>query len=206
MKRSNNVKVERFVKSRKFYNSSLLFTGLLASSLFLIGCDDNTEKHYLDRPYTDEYDCYKNSDLTLDKCKRLKSEADENAKNNGKQYNSAADCKKDNPDADCKNYTTSTNIVRYYPYYGWFGYNPSTGTGQQYLRSGSNFYTNTGRSFDAKVNTSPRTFTVSSAKPYSSSTISAVKAPTVSRGGFGGTANTLEAMIYGASFLDVKLS
>lgn len=162
MKRTKNINKAHFRKKLVVYRISLLFAGLLGASLFLTGCDDTTTTQtYLDRPYTDKYDCYKNSDLSLDACTKAENQAVEDAKNN-RRFNSAEDCLKDNPENDCRTHSSGGHSYFYsYPHY--YGYNSATGTGQAFYqgRTGGNHFTSSkGGSFSPKTSSVPRTTTV----------------------------------------------
>ena len=162
MKRTRNIRHDRFRKVRRI----ALCASVIAVPMLLTACD---VKH--DEPFSTIGQCQDRYGYTAQHCRQIYNSAIDRAKIEGRQYSSRDECIRDNRDdpraAQQCQYTQhgSTSHFFYVPRY--YSYSPS-GYAQPFYRSGTNFRSARGESYQSRFG--GRTYT-----------------KTTTRGGFGST-------------------
>lgn len=175
MKRTRDIRKTRFRKRTQFYQASILFAGVVAAGLFLTGCDDNAG---VDRPYASVQECSSANPGMEKQCQDAYKKVVDEAKVNGREYQSKEDCERDFSDTQCQ-YTPHGSSAHWFPYPVYYSYNP---VGSH----GSAFYPSSSGSHSSFVTRSGSHFTPASNGLSAHSS-------TTARGGFGSSAHAISA-------------
>lgn len=178
MKRTRNIRQERFRKVRRV----ALTVGALALPVALTACDSRHEE-----PFSTISQCQQRYNYTAQHCRDIYNQAVDRAKTEGRGYQSREECIRDNRDdprasQQCQ-YTTHGSSAHFFYVPRYYSYSPS-GYAQPFYRSGSNFRSARGQTYESKFG--GRSYTKTTTRGGFGSTPSAHVSRSSSSRSFGG--------------------
>ncbi|QZA70874.1 hypothetical protein AH06_98 [Erwinia phage AH06] len=195
MKRTKNIKHDRFRKAWKFTRVSMALM-VVSGSFYLVGCDEASDQHVA--MYQNADDCSRANPSQKEQCFKSYQNAVAEADRTGPKYSNQADCQKDFSDEQCHQ-SSSSSGSHWVPYMYGYMYG-SSGSYSQPLyssnRPGSSMYKQTydaaGNNYGSAVSGRYLSTTRSNLAPKPSST-------TITRGGFGATVARVSSAHFSSS-------